>query len=153
MDDNSMDTPITIFTIGFAKKNAREFFGILQRAGVKKVVDIRLNNVSQLAGFTKRDDLKYFLETIADIDYEHRPKLAPTKDILDAYKKKGITWQEYDERFSALMNERQIENIVHPEVMDNACLLCSEPTAEKCHRRLVAEHLKDKWGNVSIRHL
>ena len=144
---------ITIFTIGFAKKSAREFFAKLQNAGIKRIVDVRLNNVSQLAGFTKRDDLEYFLEVIAAIKYVHYPQLAPTKEILDGYKKKTISWPEYEKRFSKLMVERQIENLVTPIQLDYSCLLCSEPTADKCHRRLVAEYLRAKWGNVEIRHL
>ena len=142
-------TRITLFTIGFAKKSARGFFARLREAGVKKVVDIRLNNVSQLAGFTKRDDLAYFLEAIDGIDYEHRPELAPTKEILDGYKKKRLTWAEYEERFCKLMTERQIERLLTPGDLNQACLLCSEPTADKCHRRLVAEYLKYRWGSCN----
>ena len=155
MDTNSLPAQegITIFTIGFTKKSAREFFELLRKAGVRKVVDIRLNNVSQLAGFTKKDDLTYFLQAIGGIDYEHRPELAPTKMILDGYKKKSLTWQQYEERFLKLMAERQTEVSVAPGDLDHACILCSEPRAEKCHRRLVAEYLRDKWGNVSLQHL
>ena len=101
-------TGITVFTIGFAKKSAREFFEVLRRAGVRKVMDIRLNNVSQLAGFTKKDDLAYFLEAVVGIGYQHRPELAPTKEILDGYKKKTLTWPEYEERFRALLVERHL---------------------------------------------
>ncbi len=116
-------------------------------------MDIRLNNVSQLAGFTKKDDLEFFLQAIAGIEYKHSLKLAPTKEILDGYKKKKLSWPEYEERFSKVMIERQIEDLVTPEELDHACLLCSELTADKCHRRLVAEYLKSKWGNVEIHHL
>lgn len=152
-DSSTTQNVITVFTIGFAKKSAREFFEVLRRAGVRKVVDIRLNNVSQLAGFTKKDDLAYFLEAVGGIGYEHRPQLAPTKEILDGYKKKALTWAQYEERFRALMAERQAETLVAPGDLDRACLLCSEPKADKCHRRLVAEYLRSKWGNVEIRHL
>lgn len=152
-DDINQQNVIKVFTIGFAKKSAREFFKILQNAGVKKVVDIRLNNVSQLAGFTKKNDLEFFLKVIAGIEYVHRPELAPTKEILDGYKKKKMGWSEYGERFSKVMLDRQIENIVTPDELDHACLLCSEPKADKCHRRLVSEYLLSKWGNVGIRHL
>jgi uncharacterized protein (DUF488 family) len=144
---------ITLFTIGFSKKNARQFFKVLQNVGVNKIVDIRLNNVSQLAGFTKKDDLEFFLNAVADIGYEHRPEMAPSKELLDCYKKKKLTWSEYETRFSILMIERHIENIIKPKELNNACLLCSEPKADKCHRRLVAEYLKSKWSNVEIRHL
>lgn len=155
MSLHSPDAPngITVFTIGFAKKSARDFFEILRRAGVRKVVDIRLNNVSQMAGFTKKDDLAYFLEVIGGIGYEHRIELAPTKEILDGYRKKTLSWEEYERRFLSLMQERHAETVVAPSDLDRACLLCSEPTAEKCHRRLVAEYLRDKWANVEIRHL
>ncbi len=144
---------ITVFTIGFAKKSAREFFEILRREGVRKVVDIRLNNVSQLAGFTKKGDLEYFLREIAGIDYRHLPEMAPTKEILDGYKKKAIGWEEYEKRFSKSMADRQIEKLVNREELDHACLLCSEPKPDKCHRRLVAEYIRSKWDNVKIRHL
>lgn len=144
---------IKIFTIGFSKKTAHQFFDILQQAGVKMVIDIRLNNVSQLAGFTKKDDLKYFLDKITKINYTHRPEMAPTKEILDGYKKKKISWNEYEKKFSKIMRDRKIENLVTPEQIDNSCLLCSEPKADKCHRRLVAEYLASKWNNVEIVHL
>lgn len=145
---------ITIFTIGFAKKGAEEFFGKLQRAGVKKLVDIRLNNVSQLAGYTKKKDLEYFLRAIAGIGYAHMPDLAPTSDILDGFKKKGeMDWAEYERQFTALMEKRRPEDQHTPAEFDQACFLCSEPTPENCHRRLVAERLKRKWGNVVIKHL
>jgi len=152
-DSASPPDAITVFTIGFAKKSAREFFETLRRAGVRKVVDIRLKNVSQLAGFTKKDDLAYFLEALGGIAYEHRPELAPTKEILDGYKKKALSWPQYEGCFRALMAERQIETLISPAELDRACLLCTEPKADKCHRRLVAEYLAGKWGNVVIRHL
>lgn len=152
-DSPAAQNSITVFTIGFAKKSARRFFEVLRQAAVRKVVDIRLNNVSQLAGFTKKDDLAYFLEAIGGMGYEHRPELAPTKEILDGYRNKNLTWPEYEERFRGQMAERQIEAHVVPDDLDRTCLLCSEPKAEKCHRRLVAEYLQSKWGNVEIRHL
>lgn len=155
MNENILDErkKITLFTIGFTKKSAREFFELLQHAGVKKVIDVRLNNVSQLSGFTKKDDLAYFLKAVAGIDYEHRPELAPTKEILDGYKKKTLTWQQYEEQFRTLMTERQAETLVTPKNLDGACLLCSEPKPDNCHRRLVAEYLCSKWSNVKISHL
>lgn len=145
--------PIRLFTMGFTRKDARRFFATLADAGVRRVVDVRLNNVSQLAGFTKRNDLEFFLRRIGDIGYVHLPELAPTKDILDAYKKHGGDWRVYEDRFLALLAERRVEERVSPETLDGGCLLCSEPTPEQCHRRLVAEYLRDKWGNVEIRHL
>lgn len=153
-DDVSLQrNKIKLFTIGFSQKSARQFFKILQQAGVKKVADIRLNNVSQLAGFTKKDDLAFFLHAIAGIEYKHYPKLAPTKEILDGYKKNKLSWPEYEERFTKVMIERKIESLVTPDELDQACLLCSEPTADMCHRRLVAEYIRSKWGNVEIHHL
>lgn len=144
---------ITLFTIGFTKKKAETFFSILQKAGVKKLIDIRLNNVSQLAGFAKRDDLIYFLKELCACDYIHMPIFAPTKEILDAYKKKQIDWNEYVRQFSKLIKDRAIENKISAEELSNACLLCSEPTPEKCHRRLVAEYFRDKYNDIEIRHL
>lgn len=144
---------VQIFTIGFTKKSAEEFFGNLSAAGVKRVVDIRLNNVSQLAGFAKKNDLKYFLKAICGIDYIHIPELAPTQEILDEYKKHKGDWAVYEKKFLELMSTRQVEEYIQPDILDGGCLLCSEDTPDQCHRRLVAEYFKDKWGDVEIRHL
>lgn len=144
---------ITIFTIGFAKKSAKGFFERLKESGVRKVVDVRLSNSSQLAGFTKKGDLEFLLKEIGGIEYVHLPDLAPTEEILGLYKRKEIDWPEYERRFSRLISDRRIETKVSPEDIDNACLLCSEPKPAKCHRRLVAEHLQRAWGNVRIAHL
>ena len=144
---------VRLFTIGFTKKTAREFFTRLREAHVRRVMDIRLNNASQLAGFTKKDDLAFFLREIGGIDYVHRPDLAPTGEILAGYKKKAIGWPEYEMRFNALLAERHIETLVSPQEMDLACLLCSEPTPAKCHRRLVAEYLRRAWPNLTVTHL
>jgi uncharacterized protein (DUF488 family) len=144
---------VNIFTIGFTKKSAQEFFTQLKEAGVKRVVDVRLNNVSQLAGFSKRDDLKYFLKEIADIDYVHPAELAPTQAMLDAAKKTKNGWPEYEQKFLALMKDRQIEKSVTEEMIADSCLLCSEDKPHHCHRRLVAEYLKEQWGDAEIRHL
>jgi uncharacterized protein (DUF488 family) len=144
---------IKIYTIGFTKKSAEQFFGMLIKAGVKKVVDARLNNSSQLAGFAKKDDLRYFLKSLGNIDYHHMPIMAPTEEILTEYKKNKGDWQIYEKKFLALMEERRLENAVKPAELDGACLLCSEDLPKHCHRRLVAEYLKNKWGNVDIEHL
>ncbi len=144
---------MTLFTMGFAGKPAEVFFRKLQQAGVRRLVDVRLNNVSQLAGFTKKQDIEFFLREIAGIAYVHRPGLAPTKEILDDYKKKRIDWPEYERRFNDLLNERRPEEQLKQEEFGSACLLCSEPKADKCHRRLAAEYLAQKWGNVEIRHI
>lgn len=151
--DSKTKMKINIFTIGFAGKSAREFFAKLKEAGVKRVIDVRLNNASQLAGFTKKNDLEYFLQEIDGLDYVHMPDLAPTKNLLDAYKKKNIDWSEYERQFRELIAKRHIENLVVPEQADRACFLCSEGKSEKCHRRIVAEYLRQRWQNVVIRHL
>ncbi|AFY80483.1 DUF488 domain-containing protein [Oscillatoria acuminata] len=144
---------VNLFTIGFTQKSAETFFTTLQQAGVKRIIDTRLNNVSQLAGFAKKNDLQYFLKTIADIDYLHILDLAPTKDILDEYKKNKGDWSIYEQKFLHLIETRKIEKKVMPEQLDGACLLCSEAKPHHCHRRLVAEYLNGKWGNVKICHL
>jgi len=142
-----------ILTIGFTKKNARSFFEILRHSGAKRVVDVRLNNVSQLAGFTKKDDLAFFLKEICGMDYVHLPELAPTQDMLDDYKKHGGDWPAYEKRFLELMARRRIESTVPREVVADGCLLCSEEKPHHCHRRLVAEYLKQHWGDADIAHL
>ena len=142
-----------IYTIGFTKKSASEFFGTLKESGAKRVVDVRLNNVSQLAGFAKRDDLEYFLRQICRMDYVHMPDLAPTKEMLDAYRKEHRDWQTYEREFLALMDARRVAKLGIKRIMSNACLLCSEDTPDHCHRRLVAEYLRRHWGDVEITHL
>ena len=142
-----------LMTIGFTKKSARHFFEALQKADVKRVADVRLNNVSQLAGFAKRNDLEYFLRTICGIDYVHLPDLAPTQEMLDAFKKHRGSWQEYEDRFLDLMARRRIEKTITRELLEDGCLLCSEHKPHHCHRRLVAEYLDQHWGDVDIRHL
>ncbi len=144
---------VTLFTIGFTRKSAETFFGLLGGAGVRRVVDVRLNNASQLAGFAKRDDLRFFLKTISGMDYVHMPELAPTEEMLDRYRKKGLDWGTYEKRFVELISGRRIENLLSKERAHLACLLCSEPTPDRCHRRLIAEYLKGKWKDVEIVHL
>ncbi len=144
---------IKLYTIGFTQTSAEAFFGKLIKAGVKKIVDVRLNNSSQLAGFAKKDDLRYFLKALGNIDYIHMPVLAPTEEILTEYKKNKGDWQTYEKKFLALMAERRIENVVSLAEFDHLCLLCSERLPEHCHRRLVAEYLKSKWSCVDIEHL
>ena len=142
-----------IFTIGFTNKKAERFFGSLRQAGVKRVVDVRLNNISQLAGFSKKADLKYFLQAIAGIDYIHVPELAPTKELLDAYKKNKGDWFVYEAEFLNLMERRHIEASLAKDLIDQGCLLCSEDKPHHCHRRLVAEYLQRHWADVLIDHL
>ena len=143
-----------LFTIGFTKKSAETFFTRISRAGVKKLVDVRLNNVSQLAGFAKREDLRYFTKAICGIEYVHLPVLAPTSDILDPYKKaKNGDWPLYERQFLDLMKQRRIEETLSPDMLAAGCLLCSEEKPHHCHRRLVAEYLKEKWGEVEVEHI
>lgn len=144
---------IELFTIGFTQTTASEFFTKLKSAGVKRVVDVRLNNNSQLAGFSKKDDLAYFLREIGGIEYVHLPELAPTQDILDAYKKQKGDWGIYEKKFLDLMAQRQIEISVRPDILDHGCLLCSEHLPHHCHRRLVAEYLNTRWGGIKTNHL
>jgi len=142
-----------LFTIGFTKKSAEIFFTRLQSAGVKRLIDVRLNNVSQLAGFAKKDDLRYFTKAICNIDYVHLTALAPTKSMLDAYKKQKGDWQVYEAQFLDLMKERRIEETTPPDLLDGGCLLCSEERPHHCHRRLVAEYLRDRWDHLDIEHI
>ncbi len=142
-----------LFTIGFTKKSAEEFFTRLQNAGVRRVVDVRLNNTSQIAGFAKARDLKYFLGAIAGIDYVHILDFAPTQDIVDDFKKRKGSWTEYERRFGDLMVKRRIVDTASEVLCDGDCLLCSEHTPEHCHRRLVAEHVQEHLPNVEVVHL
>ncbi len=142
-----------VFTIGFTKKPARRFFDLLRESGAKRVVDVRLNNVSQLAGFAKKDDLAWFLQKICGMEYIHVPELAPTQEILDDYKKRRGDWSTYETQFLELMRQRRIEETVPKEIIADGCLLCSEDKPHHCHRRLVAGYLKQYWGDVEIAHL
>lgn len=148
------NTQIDLTTIGFTRTSAESFFTRLRDAGVRTVVDVRLNNRSQLAGFAKAGDLAWFLEALGGIGYRHEPLLAPTADILDPYRRKEIGWPAYERRFLDLMAARRIEARLDPAALDGACLLCSEDTPHRCHRRLIAEYLRDAWRQpLSIRHL
>ena len=143
-----------IHTIGFTKKTAEQFFSLLKDAGIKKLIDVRLKNVSQLAGFAKREDLQYFLREICGCQYVHEPLFAPTQEMLDEYKKKKGSWQEYEKRFLKLLAERSVEDHVAQSAFSvPTALLCSEPTPEHCHRKLVLDYLSAKWGNIIVRHL
>lgn len=142
---------MTIYTIGFAQKSAEEFFGLLMDAKVKTLVDVRLNNRSQLAGFTKARDLSFFLERIGNIGYRHDQFLAPTKALLDGYKKETIGWDDYVKIYHNILCERNVANIVSADMYENACLLCSEPSADRCHRRLAAEYLQKLFTSRSAR--
>ncbi len=151
---NNNDFKIDVFTIGFTKKNAETFFNFIKSSGIKTLIDVRLNNVSQLAGFAKKNDLKFFLNELCEAKYIHLPDLAPTKNILSSYKKKEISWEKYEEDFLNLMVKRNIEKIVTPTLLDDGCLLCSEHEPHFCHRRLVVEYLnKTTDMDLKIKHL
>lgn len=143
-----------IHTIGFTQRTAADFFETLKRARIKRVIDVRLTNKSQLAGFAKQDDLAFFLKELCGAEYVHEPTLSPPKDLRDAYRNKEIAWDEYEERFLAVLEQRKVEDAVDKQLFDMpTALLCSEPEPDHCHRRLVAEYLHKRWGNVKIVHL
>ncbi|WP_028834764.1 MULTISPECIES: DUF488 domain-containing protein [unclassified Pseudoalteromonas] len=143
-----------IYTIGFTKKNAEIFFGFIKESNINTLLDVRLNNVSQLAGFAKRDDLKFFLKELCGTEYVHTPELAPTKDMLSAYKKGEMSWEVYQDKFLNLMSQRNIERSVKPALLDHGCLLCSEHEPHFCHRRLVVEYLnKSSDLDLKVKHL
>ncbi|MCY3562367.1 MAG: DUF488 domain-containing protein [bacterium] len=144
-----------IYTIGFTKKSAEDFFASLRRNRIKRLVDVRANNTSQLAGFTKQNDLVFFLGDLLGADYFHEPLFAPTKELLKAYRNKsGLTWDEYESDFLDLLSERQVEVEISRDLfLPRTVLLCSEATSDLCHRRLVIDYLDGSWGNVQAVHL
>jgi uncharacterized protein (DUF488 family) len=147
----------TLCTIGFTKKTAEEFFGLLREASVEKVVDIREKRTGQLAGFAKYPDIAFFLKSIVGAEYCHEPLLTPSPEIREAYRKTR-DWEQYEKSFRALMNERKVLELLDPsQFAGNTALLCSEAGPEKCHRRLVAEMLAARWNGrghqVAVRHL
>jgi uncharacterized protein (DUF488 family) len=145
---------MNIYTIGFTKKNARSFFKFIKLSNVSTLIDVRLNNMSQLAGFSKRDDLKFFLKELCNTEYVHVPDLAPTSDMLKSYKNGNISWEKYEDKFLNLMSQRHIEKIIKPSLLDNGCLLCSEHEPHLCHRRLVVEYLNDNsYLDLNVKHL
>jgi len=142
---------MVVCTIGFAKKNLKEFIARLKSAGVKKIIDVRLNNTSQLAGYAKKEDLEYILSLVG-IEYEHRLEFAPTEELLKNFKNKKISWTEYEQEFSKILFKRdpsRNKNIHKGAV----CLLCSEDNANECHRRLIAEYYFMDKPKVKIIHL
>lgn len=143
-----------IYSIGFTQTTAEHFFGRLADAGIRRLLDVRLNNTSQLAGFAKAADLPYFLRELVGAAYEHQPLLAPTKELLDAYKKRKGDWSDYERDFMALMERRHIDEVLDPQdFLQRTALLCSEATADRCHRRLVIEFLASRWEDVRAVHL
>lgn len=144
---------IKLYTIGFTKKTADKFFRLLEDNAVKKIIDIRINNTSQLAGFAKGVDLEFFAKKILAIPYVYRPDLAPTKDLLKRYRENATPWSEYEEEFLKLMQDRDILTSIESTDLDGAVLLCSEDQPDECHRRLLAEYLQEKYPEISIFHL
>lgn len=143
-----------IYSIGFTQKSASDFFGALKANGIERLLDVRLNNTSQLAGFAKRSDLPYFLREICGAAYEHEPLLAPTQEILDAFKKQKGSWDEYTEAYLHLIRSRKVESALSQDgFLKKTVLLCSELTAEHCHRGLALEYLQEHWSGVRIVHL
>lgn len=143
-----------VFSIGFTRKTAAEFFTILRQAEIRRLLDVRLRNTSQLAGFAKREDLAFFLRELCGAEYVHEPLLTPTPDLLDGIRQKHISWQEYEPRFRSLLAERAVERKIAPGFFRvPTVLLCTEVTATHCHRRLILEYLQEHWGNLEIVHL
>lgn len=142
-----------IYTVGFTKKNASQFFGLLADSGATRLIDTRLNNTSQLAGFTKRDDLAFFTRVLYGIDYVHELRLAPTAELLNPYRKGQWTWAKYEAEYVQLLRERRVDEVFDRESMNGAVLLCSEAISDRCHRRLAAEYLAQMWRDVEVVHL
>jgi uncharacterized protein (DUF488 family) len=143
-----------VYSIGFTKRTAAQFFGALRAAGVRRLVDVRLRNSSQLAGFTKQTDLPFFLRELCDADYRHEPLLSPSQELFDFRRKQGGDWDEYQRHFLELLASRRVEERLNRAIFDvPTVLLCTETTAEECHRRLVLEYLQRHWGGLEIVHL
>jgi uncharacterized protein (DUF488 family) len=142
-----------IFTIGFTEKSAEKFFSLIEENNIKRLIDVRLNNVSQLSAFAKKDDLKYFLRKILSCDYIHRPDLAPTEKILKNYKTKVINWEIYTDEYINLLNSRNIMSYLKEDEILNSVFLCSECQPKYCHRQLLVEYLHKQWDNFEIIHL
>ncbi len=144
---------IKIYTIGFTEKSAEKFFDLLKNAEVKKMIDIRLNNSSQLAGFAKGSDLKFFFKEILNVDYEHNLKFAPSKELLTNIRENKINWEEYEKEFLELIAKRNILAKIDFEKLNGICFLCSEHKPENCHRKLLAEYLQKANSEIEITHL
>ncbi len=145
---------LDIYTIGFTKKGAERFFGLLREADIGRLIDTRINNRSQLAGFAKRDDLRFLLHELLGAEYVYDTDLAPTKDLLDKWRNDEISWDTYEEQFEQLLSEREIEKELDKSLFNEpTVLLCSEHKPEYCHRRLITEYLDAEWGKVNAIHL
>ena len=142
-----------VFSIGFTRTSAEHFFGRLKEAGVHRILDVRLSNTSQLAGFAKRDDLEYFAHSLAGIDYVESPLLAPDAALREAWRGGKLQWPDFASRYRTLLAERQVEQRLDPALLEGGCLLCSEATPEHCHRRLAVEYLQGHWPKLRVLHL
>ena len=143
---------MSLYTIGFTKHSAENFFETLKSAGVKKLIDIRINKSSQLAGFAKGSDLPYFLRISAGITYDSIENLAPTKELLNRYRSKEISWEVFEDLYLGQIKSSGALNALIPKDFENACLLCSEHASDRCHRRLLADELRKLWG-IQVVHL
>ncbi|HEX7636579.1 MAG TPA: DUF488 domain-containing protein [Noviherbaspirillum sp.] len=144
----------TAFSIGFTEKSAERFFTLLRGAGVTRLIDVRLNNTSQLAGFAKKEDLRFFVKEICSIDYVEVGDLAPEPGPLKEYKNKLMDWQRYEDLYLNLLARRAVEKKLDRSLLNGGCLLCSEHKPHQCHRRLALEYLKQQWdGGLNIKHL
>jgi uncharacterized protein (DUF488 family) len=142
--------PMEIYTAGFAEWTAEQFFGVLSENSITRLIDVRLKPSSQLAGFAKQRDLGYFLRSLCNADYVHELMLAPSSEILEAYRKKKITWSEYEAEYLALLRVRKVESVLEPDLFSGLpVLLCSEHRPENCHRRLAVEYLQKEWGTFT----
>lgn len=142
-----------IYTLGFTKKSAQEFFGTLKRNNIEQIVDVRLNNISQLAGFTKKDNLQYFLRELCGVHYYHFEFLAPTKEIRHNYAKTR-DWDSYAREYIGLLESRSVLDKLDKSFFDRkTCFLCSEASPDHCHRRLLTQYLEEHWGNIEVLHL
>jgi uncharacterized protein (DUF488 family) len=144
---------IKLFTIGFAGKSAERFFQLLRDNGVQKIIDTRLYPSSQLSGFAKGKDLKFFLKEVANISYEHKIDFAPTEDLLSRYRSKQLNWKQYESEYIAILKERDVTKSLNPQALHQSCLLCSEHSPENCHRKQLAEYLANQLNGISIIHL
>ena len=147
-------TNIDVSTIGFTNKTAKKFFSLLRGAGVRTLLDVRLNNTSQLAGFAKKADLKFFLSELLGADFVELGDLAPEKGMLRRYQDKEMTWDSYADAYTELIAKRRVESNLDIALFDRGCLLCSEDKPHRCHRRLAVEYLNSRWGNrLKVSHL
>lgn len=143
-----------VYSIGFTQKSAEQFFETLKTNHIERLLDVRLSNTSQLAGFTKRADLEYFLKEIGGAVYQHEPLLAPSEELFRAYRKEHGSWDALASGYLNLLKSRKVESVLKPaDFKKRTVLLCSEATPEYCHRRLALEYLAKHWSGMRILHL